>query len=822
MAACGTRPGAGHRAACRGAGLGILCGVWLAFAGADRAVATEPPAGSPAPPAAVAEPAANPPAPAGRPLHEVIDEVVAAAAVGPLAAPCSDADFVRRVHLDLVGVIPPVATVRGFLADPAADKRARLVDSLLADPAFARHMMFLLDAMLLERATPPGDLAASWREYLYAAMAEDRPLDALAREMLESHGGDPATRPAAAFLLARDAEPVQLTRAVGRLFFGRDLACAQCHDHPLDDDIRQAEHQGLHAFLVRTSLFKGKDNVEFVAEKAEGEVDYQSVFTKEGEKGVWPRLPGGPALVAEPRPEPSAAYLNEPSKTSHGVPSFSRRAALASRIAADEGFRRTLANRIWALFLGRGLVHPLDGFGPGNPPVHPRLLAALAQSLADHGFRLAPLVREIVRSATYQRGVEPPGPTDIDPAAVEALIPRLETERLAVEAERTALAAHAAEAQARREASAAATRAVHLERLGLITSRDTASKAAAAAREAVAAAAAPLEAAREASASLAAAAAHAARAAASDENDPALGALAASFAERAAKKAAATEAAAKAHAEKQAALDAAAAALAAARASLDEATARLGLEPLENAEREAVAARRAAVDAGHALARIEARLQLARDLLAHRALSSADPAAAGIAWESIVDRWTAAGQVAPLKPLSPEQLALSVQQATGGLAARQASAAAAIDKTPPEALAKASGPERDEIRAMHVEMRMVKDASALLRSSAELFSDPLTEGFQASVNQALYIGNAPDVLGQLAPSGGNLAAALVSMSDPGAVADEAFVAVLSRPPSDEERDEVAAFLLPRSADRPQAIAELVWALLSSSEFRFNH
>ena len=104
MAACGTRPGAGHGAACRVAGLGILCGVWLAFAGADRAVATEPPAGSPAPPAAVAEPAANPPAPAGTPLHEVIDEIVAAAApsgVLPQRGPADLEDLGRSVFRSL-------------------------------------------------------------------------------------------------------------------------------------------------------------------------------------------------------------------------------------------------------------------------------------------------------------------------------------------------------------------------------------------------------------------------------------------------------------------------------------------------------------------------------------------------------------------------------------------------------------------------------------------------------------------------------------------------------------------------------------------------
>jgi len=758
--------------------------------------------------------------PAG--LQNAIDAIVSEAAVGPTAARSSDADFVRRIHLDLAGVIPTVATVRAFLADPAADKRVTLIDELLADRGFARHMMFVLDAMLLERATPPGDLAASWREYLFTALADDMPLDALARDLLVHDGGDPATRPAAAFLLARDAEPVRLTRAIGRLFFGRDLQCAQCHDHPLDDDIRQAEHQGLQAFLARTSVFKGKDNAVLVSEKAEGEVDYQSVFTKAGEQGVWPRLPGGLPLVDEPRPEPAAAYVTAPSKTSHGVPTFSRRAALAERLAADEGFRRNLANRIWALFFGRGLVHPLDGVGAENPPTHPRLLGLLADALRDHGFRLRPIVRAIVLSETYQRSIEPPRPEDVDAAALESLVARLEAARPEAEAARATWALRATDAEANREAAAAATRAVHLERLSLVTARDTASKAADAATAAAAAAAVAVEPLRQAAAALEAAAERAAAAAALFPGDGEIASLARELAGRAATRAAATEAALQGLGEKQAAAAAATTAVAAAREAFDAATARLAAEALVTLEQDAAAARRAAVEAAHELRRLDERLRLARDLAAQPGLRASDPAAAARQWESIVERWTDAGQVAPLRALSAEQLTLSVQQATGGLAARQASAAAAIDKEPPEQLAQAGDEQRSALRDRHVEMRMVKDVSGLLRSAAGLFGDPLSEGFQASVNQALYFGNAPDIQGQLVPSGSNLVATLDALREPDAVADEAYVAVLSRPPGDAERADVAAFLAERTADRSQALAELVWALVSSAEFRFNH
>ncbi|HBB74350.1 MAG TPA: hypothetical protein DC048_07855, partial [Planctomycetaceae bacterium] len=328
--------------------------------------------------------------------------------------------------------------------------------------------------------------------------------------------------------------------------------------------------------------------------------------------------------------------------------------------------------------------------------------------------------------------------------------------------------------------------------------------------------------ARAVSDALAGAATQATRAVELTEGDAALQSLAATLAERASAKGRQAEAAAQAHAEKQAVSDTALAALTAARGAAEDATARLGADDLARLEREAVTARHAATVAAQEARRLDAQIQLARDLLAHADLRGTDPAAAEVAWQSIVNRWTEVGQVAALRALSPEQLALSVQQATGALAARQANAAAAIDKAPPEALAKASDDDRADVRAMQVEMRMVKDASGLLRSAATLFGDTMTEGFQASVSQALYFGNAPDIQGQLAPSGSNLVATLVAMSDADAVAEEAYVAVLSRPPVDDERADVAAFLDSRPNDRTQAIAELVWALVSSNEFRFNH
>jgi hypothetical protein len=105
---------------------------------------------------------------------------------------------------------------------------------------------------------------------------------------------------------------------------------------------------------------------------------------------------------------------------------------------------------------------------------------------------------------------------------------------------------------------------------------------------------------------------------------------------------------------------------------------------------------------------------------------------------------------------------------------------------------------------------------------AGLYSDPLATDFQTSVNQALWIGNSPDVAGTLKPGGENLAARLVALADDGAVADEAFLTVFARHPGADEKADVAAALAGRADDRAVAIAELLWAMLASNEFRFNH
>jgi hypothetical protein len=352
---------------------------------------------------------------AATPLHERIDQALAASKnefTKQAAPPSCDAEFLRRIYLDLTGTIPTADEARAFLKDATPNKRQRLIDRLLNSPEHDRHMATVFDVYLMERRPDKHVPRAPWLEHLRTSFAANKPWDQLAREILSADGVDMAQRPQAKFLLDRDGDPNVLTRDVSRLFLGMNLQCAQCHDHPRIDDYKQSYYYGLLAFFNRTSVFADKTlKVSVLAEKADGEVTYQSVFDPAKQtKSATPRLLDLPA-VAEPTFEKGQEYTVPPSpQGARPTPKFSRRAQLAAQIthADNAAFKRNAANRLWALLMGRGLVHPLDLDHSANPPSHPDLLNLLADDLAARKFDMRGFLRELALSAAYQRSSEAP------------------------------------------------------------------------------------------------------------------------------------------------------------------------------------------------------------------------------------------------------------------------------------------------------------------------------------------------------------------------------------------------------------------------------
>jgi hypothetical protein len=371
------------------------------------------------------------------PLHQRIDQLIAAGVpANELAGPAPDAEFLRRVYLDLAGTIPTAAEVRAFLKDPAPGKRQQLIDRLLASPEYARRLATVLDVWLMERRPAKSANQAQWLEYLRESAAANKPWDQLVREVLAADGADPKQRHLARFYLDRDAEPNLLTRDVSRLLLGMNLQCCQCHDHPRVEEYKQEYYYGLFAFLSRSQLVRDNATRQVaLGEKADGEVTFQSVFDpSKTTKTTGPRLPYGPALK-EPAVEKGKEYLVAPAPGKRPVPRHSRRAMLGPELTRPThvAFKRNAANRLWALQMGRGLVHPLDMDHPANPPSHPELLTLLADDLAAHQFDVRYFLRELALSQTYQRTSEPPaGVKEVEPGRCNvALLKPLSPEQMA-------------------------------------------------------------------------------------------------------------------------------------------------------------------------------------------------------------------------------------------------------------------------------------------------------------------------------------------------------------------------------------------------------
>lgn len=363
------------------------------------------------------------------PLHQRIDQHIQKGLKDP-AARADDAEFLRRVYLNLTGIIPSVEEARAFLADKAADKRAKLVDKLLVSDAYARHMTNLFDVLLMDRRPDKHVKRPEWRDFLQTSFAKNKPYDQFVREILTADGSDPKTRPAAKFYLDRDGEPNLLTKDVSRLFLGMNLHCAQCHDHPIVDAYKQDHYYGVQAFLSRSYVFADKaTKVSVYAEKAEGDVTFQSVFVPKVTKNAVPQLPDGKPLL-DPKFEKGQEYVKPVPKGERGIPKYSRRAQLAEQIVGKDNprFPRATANRLWSFMMGRGIVEPVEYDHPENPPSHPELLQMLSDDFVASKYDMKAMIRAIVLSETYQRSSAIPKGQEPDPkkfavASLKALTP---------------------------------------------------------------------------------------------------------------------------------------------------------------------------------------------------------------------------------------------------------------------------------------------------------------------------------------------------------------------------------------------------------------
>jgi len=338
-------------------------------------------------------------------LEVVVDHYVdvgLTSAGAKAAAEADDATLVRRVTLDLIGRIPTAAEARAFIESSDPDKRTKLVDRLIESPGFARHQADSLDAMMM--AGLPGSL----RDYLLTATRENRPWDRIFREVMAANEKEPAAKGSSEFLKGRAKDSDRLTTDVSSIFFGVNVSCAKCHDHPLVDDWKQDHYYGMKAFLDRTFLAGN-----FVSEHGYGQVKFKTVEGAE-KKARFLFLTGkevevrGPEELTGEAKKLEKEQLAEAKKKNEAppVPDISARGKLVEVALGPDGrefFSRAIVNRIWHRFFGQGLVMPLDQMHSENPPSHPELLTWLARDTVENGYDLRRIIRGLVLSQAYAR-----------------------------------------------------------------------------------------------------------------------------------------------------------------------------------------------------------------------------------------------------------------------------------------------------------------------------------------------------------------------------------------------------------------------------------
>jgi len=285
-----------------------------------------------------------------------------------------------------------------------ANKRAKLVDRLIASPGFVRHQAALFEIML----NPEGGRGGAFRDYLTNALKDNKPWDQIFREVMLPDETDAKLKGAAEFLRARISDADKLTADVSVAFFGVNVSCAQCHNHPHVEAWTQDHFYGMKAFLARTF-----DNGGFLGERGYGTIKYKP--TKGPERTAKMMFLTGTSIEDANAKDPNAAEMKaekealdkaKVAKTPPPAPKFSARAKLVEVALKGENaefFARSLANRLWHRFLGTGLVSPLDQMHSENRPSHPDLLAWLARDTAANDYDIKRMIRGIVMSKTYSR-----------------------------------------------------------------------------------------------------------------------------------------------------------------------------------------------------------------------------------------------------------------------------------------------------------------------------------------------------------------------------------------------------------------------------------
>ena len=309
----------------------------------------------------------------------------------------TDREFLRRVSLDTLGLLPTPAETKAFLSDPRPDRRSHLIDKLLQRPEFADTWALKWADILRneEKVLDPRGVRA-FHDWIRHAIAQGQPLNEFARDLLAGRGSSYSSPASNYYRSLR--EPYARAETTAQVFLGVRLQCAKCHNHPFER-WTQDDYHGFAAFFARVQYRVLANNRRDNLDKHEFDGE-QIIYQDRASELSHPRT-GAPVA---PR------FLGTPGLAL--APDADRVQALADWVADPKNpfFARAQVNRVWFHLMGRGLVDPLDDFRATNPPLSEPLLAALAQDFAAHEFDLRDLVRVILNSRAYQLSTRPARP----------------------------------------------------------------------------------------------------------------------------------------------------------------------------------------------------------------------------------------------------------------------------------------------------------------------------------------------------------------------------------------------------------------------------
>ncbi len=294
---------------------------------------------------------------------------------------CSDEVFARRVHLDIVGLLPTEEELQTFLADPNPKKREALVDQLLNRKDFTDLWVMKWAELLQIRTTGNNGndvtykSALLWYEWLRGQIASNRPFNETVRDLLSATGGsydNPATN-----FFKSEQDIKKLTENVAQVFMGTRIQCAQCHNHPFDRWTMD-DYYGFASFFTQVKRKQGEDPTDMIIFDGGGDIKHPVT----NENAIPTYLGDGHAEVKGiTRREAMADWLTKP---------------------GNPWFAKNVANIIWSHFFGIGIVDPVDDVRVSNPATNPALLEALGDKFTEYQFDMKRLVRDICTSRTYQ------------------------------------------------------------------------------------------------------------------------------------------------------------------------------------------------------------------------------------------------------------------------------------------------------------------------------------------------------------------------------------------------------------------------------------